>query len=157
MAIGKREGGFTFLYVLMLISLIGLGLASAGTLWKTEAQRQREAELLFIGMQYRQAIQRFYALEPNQPRLPQSIDELLEDPRRPMPERHLRRAWRDPFGGDLRLIHAEDGRGIIGVASTSTREPFKKHGFPVGMETFERAATHADWQFVFTPPASPPQ
>lgn len=150
-----RQGGFTYLFVLMLISLMGLGLAMAGTLWRTEAQREREAELLFIGAQYRQAIQRYYELDPNQPQLPQRIEDLLEDTRRPEPVRHLRRAWPDPFGGPMRLLLAEDGRGIIGVASTSTLTPFRRGGFAVGEESFENATSYAEWRFVFLPAARP--
>lgn len=155
MQTGRRQHGFTYLLVLLLIGLMGMGLAAVGTLWRTEAQREREAELLFIGMQYRQAIQRYYELDPDQPRMPPSIDALIEDTRRTEPVRHLRRAWRDPFGGAWRLIETEEGRGIAGVASTSTREPFRKRGFPAGLESFEQAASYADWQFVFEP-VSPP-
>ena len=97
----------------MLIALIGMGLAAAGTLWSTDVKRAREVELLFIGDQYRQAIRSYYELEPNQPRLPQSIDDLLEDHRRPTIVRHLRRAYRDPFTGEaFALIRAPNSQGI---------------------------------------------
>lgn len=150
-----REGGFAYLFVLMLIALLGLGLGVAGTLWRTEAQREREAELLFIGAQYRQAIRHYYQLDPNQPRLPQRIEDLLEDTRRPEPVRHLRRAWPDPFGGPMRILYAEDGSGIIGVSSNSTLTPFRRSGFAAGDESFENAASYAEWRFVFTPEAPP--
>ena len=69
MPTGKSaQSGFTYLYVLMLIALIGMGLAAAGTLWRTEAPRAHEAELLFVGAQYRQAIRSYYELDPAQPR-----------------------------------------------------------------------------------------
>lgn len=154
MPTGSRQRGFTYLFVLMLIALVGLGLAAAGTLWQTEAQREREVELLFIGTQYRQAIKNYYELDPNQPRLPQSVDELLEDNRRPEPVRHLRKRWRDPFGGELQTIAAADGKGIVGVHSSSTLQPFRTSGFPVEFESFEGAAHYADWRFVFDPPAA---
>ena len=113
MPTGKSaQSGFTYLFVLMLIALIGMGLVAAGTLWSTESQRDREADLLFIGDQYRQAIRSYYELEPAQPRLPQSIDELLEDNRRPNVVRHLRRAYRDPFTGEaFALIREPDSQG----------------------------------------------
>ncbi|MEW6120849.1 MAG: type II secretion system protein [Pseudomonadota bacterium] len=155
MPTGKRERGFSYLFVLMLVGLIGLGLAAAGTLWKTEAQREREAELLFIGTQYRQAIKSYYELDPNQPRLPQSVDDLLEDNRRPEPVRHLRRAWRDPFGGEWQWIQSQDPRGIVGVHSSSTLAPLRTSGFTPPFEGFTDARSHADWRFVFDPPAAP--
>ena len=153
-----RQSGFTYLFVLMLIVLIGMGLAAAGTLWRTDAQRTREVELLFIGNQYRQAIQSYYELDKNAPRLPQSIDDLLEDNRQLNVVRHLRRAWRDPFTGDaFQLIAAPDGVGFSGVASRSTLAPLKRAGFDPHDEAFAEAATHAEWRFVFTPPVSSAQ
>lgn len=158
MPTGKHcQSGFTYLLMLMLIALVGMGLAAAGTLWSTESQRVREADLLFIGDQYRQAIRSYYSLDPAQPRLPQSIDELLQDPRRPDIVRHLRKAWRDPLtGGELALVRSSDGRGIVGVHSRSTRHPFKIAGFLPEDEAFSDADSHADWQFVFVPSETPP-
>lgn len=156
MRTGKpRQTGFTYLFVLMAITLVGIGLAAAGTLWRTESQRARETELLFIGDQYRQAIRSYYTLEPAVPRLPTSIDELLEDRRRTAIVRHLRRAWRDPITGDaFVLIHTPDGQGVIGVHSASTEAPFKTAGFALADEAFVGKQSYAEWQFVFTPPAT---
>ena len=159
MPTGKAaQSGFTYLYVLMLIALIGMGLAAAGTLWHTEAQRAREAELLFIGAQYRQAIRSYYALDPAQPRLPQSIDDLLQDNRRPGIVRHLRRAYRDPLtGGEFALIRTPDNRDIAGVYSLAAGRPFKAAGFLPEDEAFSGAASYAGWRFVFSLPATQTQ
>jgi type II secretory pathway pseudopilin PulG len=153
MPTGKSaQSGFTYLFVLMLIVLIGMGLAAAGTLWRTDVQRAREVELLFIGDQYRQAIRSYYQ-QPNQvPRLPQSLDELLEDRRGINIVRHLRRSYRDPFSGEaFALIRAPDGRGITGVHSQSAKHPFKISGFSAENGAFAEAVTYADWHFVFIP------
>jgi type II secretory pathway pseudopilin PulG len=154
MPTGKSvQSGFTYLFVLMLIALIGMGLAAAGSLWRTDAQRAREVELLFIGSQYRQAIRSYYEFDRAQPRLPQSIDDLLEDHRRPEIVRHLRRAYRDPFtGSEFVLTRDPDTEGILGVASQSTAVPFKTAGFPPEYEGFSGAASYAEWRFVFKPP-----
>lgn len=156
MPTGKpAQSGFTYLFVLMAITLVGIGLAAAGTLWRTESQRAREAELLFIGDQYRQAIRSYYALEPGLPRLPASIDELLEDRRRTAIVRHLRRAWRDPMtGGEFVLIHTPDGQGIMGVHSPSADAPFKTAGFALADEAFTDKQSYAEWRFVFAPPVT---
>ncbi|MDA8129061.1 MAG: type II secretion system protein [Betaproteobacteria bacterium] len=156
MPTGKpAQSGFTYFLVLMLIALIGMGLAAAGTLWHTESQREREAELLFVGDQYRQAIRSYYALDTAQPRLPQSIDDLLEDNRRPSVVRHLRRAYRDPLtGGEFALIREPDTRGIVGVYSRAPGQPFKIAGFSAKDEAFKGAKTYAGWRFVFDLPAT---
>jgi type II secretory pathway pseudopilin PulG len=156
MPTGKStQSGFSYLFVLMLIALIGMGLAAAGSLWRTDAQRAREVELLFIGSQYRQAIRSYYESDRAQPRLPQSVDDLLEDHRRPEIVRHLRRAYRDPFtGGEFMLIRDPDTQGILGVVSQSTAAPFKTAGFPSENAAFSGTASYAEWRFVFTPPAT---
>lgn len=148
------QSGFTYLYVLMLIALVGMGLGATGTLWRTDTQRAREAELLFVGNQYRQAIRSYYELDPAQPRLPQSIGDLLEDNRRPDIVRHLRRAYRDPLtNGEFELIRSPDTQGIVGVYSVATGHPFKTAGFFPENEAFTGAVSYADWRFSFTPPA----
>ncbi|MHB1248231.1 MAG: type II secretion system protein [Polaromonas sp.] len=159
MQTGKpAQSGFTYLFVLMLIALIGMGLAAVGTLWHTESQRAREADLLFIGDQYRQAIRSYYELDPAQPRLPQSIDDLLEDARRPNIVRHLRRAYRDPFtGGKLALIRTPEGNGIVGVYSLAAGRPFKTKGFLAEYAPFSGADSYAKWRFVYMLPVASAQ
>ena len=157
MPTGKRDqSGFSYLFVLMLIALVGMGLAAAGTLWRTDAQRAREADLLFVGEQYRQAIRSYYERDPAQPRLPQSIDDLVEDTRYPTVVRHLRRVYRDPLTGNaLALIRTPDTQGIVGVYSEAAGQPLKLAGFPPEDSAFASAARYADWRFVFRVPAEP--
>jgi len=158
MPTGKpAQSGFTYLFVLMLIALIGMGLAAAGTLWHTESQREREADLLFIGDQYRQAIRSYYELDPAQPRLPQSLDDLLEDNRRPNVVRHLRRAWRDPLTGRPFVLIREPGtQGIAGVYSPASGHPFRNAGFAAKDEAFKDAKSYAEWRFVVVLSSQPP-
>lgn len=147
-----RQRGFTFIFVLLLMALMGLGLAAAGSLWHTDARRAREAQLLFAGNQYRDAIRRYYELDANQPRLPQSLEDLLLDDRRPTPLRHLRRAYVDPVTGEpFELIRAPDADGIVGVRSRARDAPLKIAGFSPENAEFSEARTYADWAFVFTP------
>ena len=138
----------------MMIALIGMGLAAAGSLWRTESRRASEAELLFIGSQYRQAIRSYYELDPAQPKLPQRIEDLLEDNRRPNAVRHLRRAYRDPFTGmEFQLIQAPANQGIQGVYSNAPGRPFKSAGFLNEDRAFTNAGSYAEWKFMFEPPA----
>ena len=153
----RAERGFTLVFVLLLISLMGLGLAAAGSLWQTDARRAREAELLFAGNAYREAIRQYYELDANQPRYPSTLDELLLDSRRPMPVRHLRRAYPDPMtGGEFELIRSPDEQGIAGVRSRSRETPLKVAGFDKHNTDFSEAQTYADWAFVFKPTAATP-
>lgn len=152
-----RQRGFSFIFVLLLMALMGLGLAAAGSLWQTDARRAREAELLFVGSQYRDAIRHYYELDANQPRWPHSLDDLLLDGRRPTPLRHLRRAYADPITGEpFELIRSPDADGIVGVRSRSEAAPLKVAGFSPENAEFSEAATYAGWAFVFKPATKSP-
>jgi type II secretory pathway pseudopilin PulG len=152
-----REAGFTYIGLLILIALIGIALAAVGETASSIARHERERELLFIGHEYRNAIGRFY--QKNR-RYPFELAELLESNTGPMPSHYLRRLYRDPMTGeaDWTLVPA-GAQGFMGVASRSTKEPLKKTGFDLADESFEQAATYADWSFAYYPwvrrPSSP--
>jgi len=78
---GKRveQGGFTYLGVLFLIVIMGMGLASAGELWATVARRDREKQLLWVGTQYAQALRSYYRSSPGLAQYPKDLADLLQD------------------------------------------------------------------------------
>jgi len=150
--------GFTYLTALFMVAILAGGLALAGEMWRTQAQRDREAELLFVGNQYRMAIARYYLSGP-QRQYPRMLEELLKDPRRPGTERYLRKLYPDPVTGqDWGLVKAPDGT-IWGVHSLSEAKPLKSSGFKPRDAAFEGAQRYADWKFVHTvpAPAAPPR
>lgn len=127
------QRGFTYVLLLFSVALMGAGLAGLGTQWQVAAQREREAELLFRGLQIRDALQRFNALTPAGARpLPLALDELLVDRRGLEPRFHLRRLYADPFSGqaDWALLRDAAG-GIVGVHSRSQRPALRQHDLPV--------------------------
>ena len=143
--------GFTYLALLFGLAIGGAALAALGTHWQQAAQREREAELLFRGLQLREALQRFHDQSPDgQPTLPQTLDELLADERRPTPRHHLRQLYTDPFTGaaDWALLRRPDG-AIVGLHSRSTR-PLLLQTLPPGVrpEPGRAAPWQArDWRF----------
>jgi type II secretory pathway pseudopilin PulG len=145
-----RQSGFTYVTVLLAVALLGLGLAATGEVSRTTAQRECEAELLYVGNQYRRAIAQYYANGPSQ--YPRRLEDLLKDPRKPGIERYLRRLYPDPVTGraEWGLVKALDG-GITGVYSLSGEKPFKVSGFAVANREFEGAATYTEWKFIYTP------
>jgi len=153
-----RQRGYTYIGLLILIAVIGIVLATAGVVWRTELQREREAELLFVGQQYAAAIAQFYERTPTgqRPRFPARLEELLQDPRWPTTTRHLRRLYVDPFTNQANwgLVPSPEG-GILGVYSQSTGTPLRRVHFPPQyQEAFEAATTYADWRFVYIVPGS---
>ncbi|MHC8367443.1 type II secretion system protein [Pseudomonas sp. ZT5P21] len=142
------EGGFTYLGVLFLIVVMGMGLASAGELWSTASRRDRERQLLWVGTQYAQALRSYYRSSPGLAQYPQALEDLLQDERFPSPKRHLRQLYPDPIGGgEWALMRGFDGR-ITGLSSASTGKPLKQADFPTQWSDFAGMASYKDWQFV---------
>jgi len=147
---GRRRGrGLVLLALLIALLLISIAMEGALDFWALQRQRQLEEELLFVGNQYRQAIQSYYLVGRV---LPSSIDDLLEDKRFPVPLHHLRRAYPDPVTGsnDWKLL-SEGGR-IYGIHSSSTAETIKRANFPRRYAEFANARTYTEWQFFYVPP-----
>ena len=145
--------------VILLALLIGLVLSSialmaAVDVWTLHRQREREQQLLFVGDQYRQAIQRYYFAAPSgSPRvLPNRLEALLEDERYPMPVRHLRRLYPDPITGKSEWGELRQGEGIAGVYSLSEASPVKQTGFAPAYESFNGKSRYQDWIFAFLIP-----
>src|SRR6266850_6990575 len=120
------QRGFTYLGLLIIIAVMGAGLAAFGELYSHASQREKERELLFAGNQFRDAIASYYNKSPGAKAYPKKLDDLVEDRRFPMPLRHLRRVYRDPMTGkaEWALVEAPGG-GLMGVHSTSEETPVK--------------------------------
>jgi type II secretory pathway pseudopilin PulG len=145
-----RAAGFTYVGLLIAVVILGLMMSEVGVLWRTQAQREREQELLFIGHEFKAAIASYYASGGHQ--FPQELADLLEDKRFPEPRHHLRRLYLDPMTGaaDWTIVRV-DMAGITGIASSSKGEPIKKAGFAEDEIKFADATCYCDWQFVYTP------
>ena len=139
--------------MLVLVVLLGLAAGMAGQSLGALLQREREAELLWRGQQYRQALASYYGFRQGaQGAFPSKLEDLLRDPRSPAVIRHLRRLYNDPMTGkEWELIKDQGGR-ISGVRSTSELAPFQQTGFPGGLEEFEGKSSYREWEFVFVPP-----
>ncbi len=150
----QRSGqmGFTYIGLLFAIAIIGITLSTVGVVWSTQLRRDKEAELLFVGNQFRLAIGR-YVRSGGQ--YPLELADLLEDKRTPVPRRFLRRIYPDPMtrGADWDLVTAPQG-GIMGVASRSQDKPIKVAGFLAANAGFELAECYCEWKFVYSPRAN---
>jgi type II secretory pathway pseudopilin PulG len=150
------DKGFTYLTVLFIVAILTGGLALVSEVWHTASMREREAELLYIGNQYRKAIERYYLGGPKQ--YPRSLSDLLKDPRKPTTERYLRQLYPDPVTGNNEwgLVKGPDG-GIQGVYSLSEKKPLKSENFRRRDAEFKGATKYSDWKFLVTPAQSAPQ
>ena len=147
MRTGKRQRGFGYLMVLFAIAALGVLAATAGQVWHTSAQRARETELLFVGQQYRQALDSYYASSVGQVKqYPAQLEDLLDDHRSQVTLRHLRRLYADPMTGRVDWVLVTAGERIVGLHSRSQLSPFKRH-FEGVDEAFNGADSYAQWVF----------
>jgi type II secretory pathway pseudopilin PulG len=153
-----QQHGFAYLTILFIVAIMTAGLAVIGQVWQTAAAREREAELLHVGNEYRKAIERYYLTPKEAPlrQYPKNLTDLIKDPRQLATTRHLRRLYPDPITGGMEwgLVKAPDG-GFAGVYSLSEGMPLKTGGFAVRDASFEGKTKYSDWQFTYAPAAAP--
>lgn len=149
--------GFTYLTALLLVMLMGVMLGVVGQSWKTIMQREREEELLFRGVQYRDAITRWNKPRPGQHIATplRDLKDLLQDPRSMTTVRYLRRLYNDPMTGKEWNVISDPVQGIYGVASTSADKPFKTDDFPVDLADLAGKSAYSDWLFIYKKPGTP--
>ena len=156
----KRDAGFTYVGLLLAIVFFGMGSVGVARVLASSERGDRERELLFVGAQFRAAIGAYYSSGPGGSRYPESLEQLLADPRFPTVVRHLRRIYPDPVSGKIEwgLVMAPQG-GIMGVFSLSEREPMKRAHFEPPNQALNDAVllaetgdghrySYRDWQFV---------
>jgi type II secretory pathway pseudopilin PulG len=151
MRVGERSGaqGHTLVAVLVLVAICMTGLAVAGPLWSEQVKREREQELLRIGVIYAQAIANYRAASPgSQKQYPAKLDELVIDTRYVGTARHIRKLYADPVnpGRPWGLVHDAEGR-IIGVFSLSDEAPLAQREINLGVTVLPPAQRYSDWKF----------
>lgn len=146
--------GFTFFGLMFVVTLVGLALTGASTVWQVQQQRYKEQQLLQIGKQYRDAIRSYYQASPGGHwEYPRKLSDLLLDPRYPTIKRHIRKLWRDPMtrNSNWGLVLDAQG-GIAGIYSRAQGKPVTQpdlsFGEQVGRTT--KAKSYADWKFMYS-------
>ena len=147
----SNEKGYTYIWMMFAVALAGIALAGAGQMWKTEARREKETELLFIGEQFRLAIGSYYEGSPGAKRYPDSLERLISDNRFPTVTRHLRKVFVDPMTGKADWGLVQVGGRIVGVHSLSDRMPIKQDGFAPEHMGLRGKQRYAQWLFVYPP------
>lgn len=146
------QSGFTYLLVLFLVAALGVFAAQTGVVWHHATQREREAELLAIGVEFARALARYRDASPDGV-LPGSLQPLIEDRRSGALVRHLRRIYRDPFTGDTNWGFEKAAGQITGVYSLAPGTPIRERDLPPELAgAKESAKKYSEW--VFRPAAS---
>lgn len=144
-AAGKRldDDGFVMVVLLVSMAVTAVWMAAALPAWRQQAQREKEAELVFRGEAIARAV--YLYRQENGQTLPPSIDTLVA-------QRFLRKKYVDPITGKDFLpvagamatpggsFGAQQG-GIIGVRSTSN---------DTSIRIYNNQQTYSQWAFDFT-------
>lgn len=152
-----RRRGLVLMALLIMLVLVGVSALTVTEFAATARAREQESQMLWVGEQYRAAIERYWKATPGLRKiLPTSVDQLLLDDRFPSPVRHLREKYADPFDPSQELELIKWNNAIVGVHSTVERTAMKRSNFPPRYYTFEGAESTVDWRFVFQPPTTVP-
>lgn len=146
---GRSPGGFALIAALIALVLVSLATLVAVQSAVTQARRDREEQLLFVGAEYRMALRSYYMARPNgqPPRYPQRLQDLVEDTRSGKIVRHLRRLYTDPVTGRFDWVLELAGGGIVGLHSASGLQPIRDAGFASEDMRFGKAQSYAGWRF----------
>ncbi len=153
---GNRPGharGFAYIFLLVMVALLGGAAAATLELGATMARRDAERQLLAVGGEIQAALRSYAGVAQHtatgvQAQGPQTLDDLLRDPRAPGVRRHLRQLYADPMTGkpDWTVLRDAQGR-ITGVHSQAAGTPIKRTGFDAVWASFEDADSYQKWVF----------
>jgi type II secretory pathway pseudopilin PulG len=106
---GQDDAGYAMAVLLVAMSVAAIMMTVAMPVWKQTAQREKEDELVFRGLQYVRALRLFSTKYANA--APPSVDVLVE-------QRFLRKKYKDPItNDDFQPILA--GQAIPGAGGTA--------------------------------------
>jgi len=151
----KAAHGFTYLTVLIFVAIIAITSTATVQVVSLHERREKEEELLDIGMQFRNALLSYADATPagQLQRAPKTLEDLLKDPRYPTSLRHLRKIYYDPLTGkkEWQTVLSPDKQGIIGIYSAATGKPIKIANFDPLFQDFSGKTSYQDWKFVVLP------
>lgn len=110
------ERGYAMAALLVGMSVMAIMMSVALPVWRTMAQREREAELIFRGEQYARAVELFQRKYAGG--FPPNLDVLLN-------ERLLRKRYTDPMteDGEFQLLYVGQDAGQAGQVGRAGTQP----------------------------------
>ena len=146
------SGGFTLVVAMAIVVVMGVMMGVASQSWRMIIQREREEELLFRGVQSRDAIARWYKPPPVQQgqfaaKPLRKMEDLLQDPGSAGTVKYLRKLYKDPITNKEFVPILDASQGIVGVRSSSDKKPIKIGNFTEDLNDFKGKVKYSDWQF----------
>jgi type II secretory pathway pseudopilin PulG len=111
------ERGYAMAALLVTLAIMGILLTILMPVWRHEAQREKEAELVFRGEQYARAVALYKFKNASvQNAYPPSIDFLVEN-------RFLRKKYKDPMTKDGEFLPLQFGSQQPGIPGAGANQP----------------------------------
>src|SRR6185369_3121867 len=149
----RSSDGFTYIAALFMVVIMGIMLGAVGQSMRVIMKREKEKELIFRGLQYRDAIERWSKKGVPLRDLKDLVEPTVSSNIDRSKDRLLRKLYKDPMTGDGKwktLPNPPDPiQGIYGVASNSNDEPFKQGNFPEIIKNFEGKKKYSEWEFIY--------
>lgn len=144
----SSQQGAIYIWILLSLLFLSLGIGQWSINYANLTQREKEEELLRIGLMYRKAIYQYYQNSPGGVKTyPEKLEDLLRDPRYLEVKRYLKKLEKDPMTSKDFLIIKNSENKIIGIYSSSLQKTIKKTGFLSSLENFEKVEKYRDWKF----------
>lgn len=142
----SAQGGFTYLWVLMMLTVLSLSLLKETRSREVHFRQQQEEELFFRGVQIRNAIHSYQ--KNGSGCFPLGFEDLLRDNRDKKAVAHLRQWFADPLTGsrDWGMSYDKQGRWV-GVFSKGRGRPLRQALFPPDIKSFKPAERYEQWIF----------
>jgi type II secretory pathway pseudopilin PulG len=114
------DRGFAMVVLLVVIAVLGVGMAAMLPTWRQQALREKEEELIFRGNQYARALVLYSRKNNNL--LPTSVDLLYDG-------KYLRKKWNDPITGEeFGLLPVGQPAGAQGATPGAASAPGATQG-----------------------------
>ena len=123
--------------LMLVVTILAIGLLVAIPVWETQLRREKEAELIFRGNQYVEAVRLFQLKNPG--RFPATIEELEEG-------NFIRKLFRDPMSStgewNVVLFAGAAGGGAFASGTSPGRGPGQGpgRGGPGGQRALARSS-----------------
>ena len=146
----RRVRGYALMAALVALVVVSLASVVAVRRASVDAQRERERQLLWVGNQFRMALQSYFAVNPQGgfQQYPKTLEDLVRVGRGPVEHHHLRQLYTDPLTGKMDWVLEMDGGRIVGLHSPGTGKPLLHSGLGAVGSAFQHAKTYADWHFT---------
>jgi type II secretory pathway pseudopilin PulG len=126
----RPEAGFTLVMLMVILAVMAIAMGAAVQTVSFQARREKEAELVFRGEQYVEAIRLF---KNRYGRFPVTLKEMWE-----AKPRVLRKPWKDPITGSDQwgIIHlGEEGQPLVPGPGGTPGSGFRPTPTPTPMPT----------------------